>query len=155
MSIDVLKNKNRPIRLLLVEDNRGDVILIKRAFLRSQTPYEITVARTGEEALQIVREAPDGAQADMIILDLNLPGLSGHQVLCAIKNHERLRRIPVFILSSSSAEADVVECYNAHANCYIVKPHTLETLCEIADRIEAFWFSLAVLPNGESGKQAA
>ncbi len=149
MSIATLEEKHRPVRLLLVEDNKGDVLLIKRAFSRSPIPHEITVARTGEEALSILNSHPMDDQSDMILLDLNLPGISGHEVLRTVKNHERHKRIPVFVLSSSRAAEDVVSSYEAHANCYLVKPHDLETLEEITHRIGEFWFSLAVLPNGE------
>lgn len=149
MSIDTTRIRSRPIRLLLVEDNKGDVILFRRAFGNCNIPLDITVARTGEEMLQLLDERPGVQIPDIIVLDLNLPGLSGHQALRAIKADERLRRIPVFILSSSLAESDVTSCYDAHANCYIVKPYGLENLSDIAKRIGQFWFSLAVLPDTE------
>lgn len=150
MSIATLEEKNRPVRMLLVEDNKGDVLLIKRAFSLSTIPHEITVARTGEEALAILDSHPMDDQSDMILLDLNLPGISGHEVLRTIKSHERHKRIPVIVMSSSRAVEDVVNSYEAHANCYLVKPHDLETLEEITQRIGEFWFSLSVLPNGET-----
>lgn len=155
MSISTLEEKQRPVRMLLVEDNKGDIMLIKRAFAQSAIPHEIIVARTGEEALEQLDSRPMDNQADMILLDLNLPGISGHEVLHTVKSHERHKRIPVFVLSSSSASDDVVRCYEAHANCYLVKPHSLETLKEITYRIGQFWFSLAVLPNGETRRYAA
>ncbi len=141
-----------PIRLMLVEDNRGDVLLFKRAMQRAEIPHELIVAPTGEKALRLVREAADGEQVDMIILDLNLPGLNGHQVLAVLKAHEDYRRIPVFILSSSEAPEDVVAGYNEYANCYIVKPHDLEKLNEIVQCISNFWYSLAA-PSQKTGRR--
>jgi chemotaxis family two-component system response regulator Rcp1 len=155
MSISTLEEKQRPVRMLLVEDNKGDIMLFKRAFAQSAIPHEITVARTGEEALEQLDSRPMDDQSDMILLDLNLPGMSGHEVLRAVKAHERHKRIPVFVLSSSRAPEDVVSSYEQHANCYLVKPHDFDALKEITHRIGQFWFSLAVLPNGETRRYVA
>lgn len=149
MSISTLEEKQRPVRMLIVEDNKGDIVLIKRAFSQSNIQYEITVARTGEEAIDVLNNCHINDQMDMIILDLNLPGMSGHEVLQVLKNNEHYKHIPVFVLSSSRAIEDVVTSYEEHANCYLVKPHSLDMLREIIHRIGQFWFSLAVLPNGE------
>jgi len=154
MSVLPLQHRQRPMRLLLVEDNRGDVMLLKRAFTQSNIPHEITIARTGEEALAIVNTAQPHTSADIIILDLNLPGLSGLEVLQALKNDAQHQSIPIFVLSSSRAQADVVESYQSHANCYLVKPHDLDSLCEIVERIGQFWYALAVLPSHESKARA-
>lgn len=149
MSISTLEEKQRAVRMLIVEDNKGDIMLIKRAFSQSNIPHEITIARTGEEAMDVLNSSNISHQVDMIILDLNLPGMSGHEVLQVLKNNEHYKHIPVFVLSSSRAIEDVVTSYEEHANCYLVKPHSLEMLREIIHRIGQFWFSLAVLPNGE------
>jgi CheY-like chemotaxis protein len=149
MSISTLEEKQRPMRMLIVEDNKGDIMLIKRAFSQSNIPHEITIARTGEEALNVLNNSSINHQVDMIILDLNLPGMSGHEVLQILKNNENYKHIPVFVLSSSRAIEDVVTSYEEHANCYLVKPHSLDMLRDIIHRIGQFWFSLAVLPNGE------
>ncbi len=150
MSISTLEERQRPVRMLIVEDNKGDIMLIKRAFSQSNIPHEITVARTGEEALEVLENSHLGNQSDMILLDLNLPGMNGHEVLRSVKTSEHYKHIPVFVLSSSRAIEDVTSCYEEHANCYLVKPHSLDMLREIIHRIGQFWFSLAVLPNGET-----
>lgn len=154
MSIATLEDKHRPVRVLLVEDNKGDVLLIKRAFSLSAIPNVITVARTGEEALSIIDSHPIDSQTDMILLDLNLPGISGHEVLQTIKTHDLHKFIPVFVLSSSRSVEDVVSSYAAYANCYLIKPHDIEALEDITHRIGEFWFSLAVLPNGDAKRHA-
>ena len=137
----------KPIRMLLIEDNKGDALLINRAFSQLDTPYEITVARTGEEALSVL----DGVRSyDYILLDLNLPGINGHEVLQTIKSSERFKHIPVFVLSSSRAQEDVLGSYQAYASCYLVKPHNLDALCEITSSITNFWFSKVLLPDNVS-----
>ena len=151
MSIDTTKNKGRLAEILLVEDNRGDVILAQKAFSKSTIPHNITVAINGLQALEILHrtgEFSEAATPDLILLDLNLPKKSGKDVLAEIKADEKLKRIPVIILSSSRAEVDVVHSYELHANSYILKPSTLEKYGEIVSMIDSFWFSMVILPNG-------
>ena len=151
MSINTTQNKNRPAEILLVEDNRGDVILAQRAFGKASIANHITVANNGMQALEILKRQGDYANAsipDIILLDLNLPKKSGREVLAEIKGDEKLKLIPVIIMSSSRAEIDVVNSYELHANSYIVKPGTLEQYDKVVSTIENFWFSMVILPNG-------
>jgi len=138
----------RPAELLLVEDNYGDVLLAREAFRSAKIRNNLTVARDGEEALRILRR--EGVQAakprpDLILLDLNLPRLDGREVLQAIKADPDLRLIPVIVMTSSKAEADVLKGYQLSASGYIVKPVDFERLQEIVASLEAFWFTVVVL----------
>ena len=153
MTMDTIQQKHRPARILLVEDNHGDVILTRYAFKESKIANEIYAATTGEEALAMLRKEGEHAQfhlPDLILLDLNLPRMSGQDVLEIIKNDSALQHIPVLILSSSQAAQDVVKSYNLHANGYVVKPVNLELFIDMVSKVEQFWFTLVVLPNGES-----
>ncbi len=144
-----VSERSRSAQVLLIEDNHGDAVLTKRAFRRSGMPSEITVAETGEKGLSILRQEGEHADAprpDIILLDLNLPYMHGQDVLKAVKEDPALRRIPVIVLSSSSADSDVAGCYDRHANGYITKPITTDTYDEIVARIEQYWFGLMQLP---------
>jgi CheY-like chemotaxis protein len=140
----------RPLEVLLVEDNPGDVRLTKEATRGARISNNLSVARSGEEAIAFLRR--DGgfaaaARPDIIILDLNLPRKNGQQVLAEIKADERIRRIPVVILTTSSAQRDIVGSYDLHANCYITKPLELEEFTHVINVIEGFWLSMVQLPN--------
>ena len=155
MTADTLAEKHRPARILLVEDNKGDVLLTKRAFKEGRFANEIIVARTGEEALMHLRKEGEysGSKApDIILLDLNLPQMSGQDVLKIIKDDPQLKHIPVVILSSSKANQDVVKSYSLHANGYIVKPVSLESFTEVVKKIEQFWFTVVVMPEPDLSK---
>lgn len=150
MTIASAIDKQRPAQVLLVEDNLGDAMLTKRAFKSAKISNELTVAKSGEEALAILLKEGDYSTApmpDLILLDLNLPQLSGQDVLDFIKNNENLKHIPVIVLSSSKAEQDVIKSYNLHANGYVVKPIGIDNFNEVIQKIEAFWFTLVVMPD--------
>lgn len=150
MTANTVQNRNRPARVLLVEDNHGDVILTRRAFQESKIANQLHVATTGEEAIAMLSKEGKWAEMetpDLILLDLNLPMMSGQEVLRFIKGAENLRHVPVIILSSSSAEEDVVKSYNLHANGYIVKPVNLGNFNEVVLKLEQFWFTLVVMPD--------
>ena len=147
---NLLIREGRPAEILLVEDNRGDVLLASRAFRDAQIENNLTVAGTGEQALEILRGEGDYAgrrPPDMILLDLNLPRMSGQDFLAIIKADPRFRSIPVIILSSSEADADIKGSYGQHANAYIVKPVSLEKFKAVVASIEQFFFMLVVLPG--------
>ena len=146
---NLLIREGRPAEILLVEDNRGDVLLASRAFRDAQFENHLSVAETAEKALAMLRAilAENLALPDIILLDLNLPGMSGRELLAIIKGDEGLRHIPVIILSSSAAESDVNGSYDRHANAYIVKPVDLEKFRQVISSIEQFFFILAVLPS--------
>lgn len=139
----------RPIELLLVEDNPGDVRLTQEALREGKVRNHLHVAADGFEALAFLRREAQYANApqpDLILLDLNLPKKSGREVLAEIKADPALRRIPVVILTVSKAEEDVLKSYNLHANCYITKPVDLDQFIEVVKSIEDFWLTVVVLP---------
>ena len=147
-----LTERARSAQVLLIEDNRGDAVLTRRAFKRAKIPSDIVVAETGEQGLSILRREGEHAQAvrpDLILLDLNLPSMHGQDFLATVKDDPKLRSIPVIILSSSSADNDVTACYDRHANGYITKPISSETFDDVITRIENYWFNLMQLPSDE------
>jgi two-component system, chemotaxis family, response regulator Rcp1 len=142
--------ESRPIEVLLVEDNPGDVRLTREALRDSKVLSNLTVARDGEEALAYLRR--EGAfhaatRPDLILLDLNLPRRDGREVLEAIKAEPALRTIPVVILTSSEAERDIARAYELNANCYITKPVDLDQFITVVRAIEDFWFTVVKLPR--------
>ncbi len=150
MKVDTIQHKGRPAEILLVEDNHGDVLLTKKAFKQAKIANNITVAKNGEEAMQILRREGVYADAhlpDLILLDLNLPKKSGKDVLQEIKSDDLLKHIPVVVLTSSRAELDVVKTYDLHANSYIIKPVNLQKFSEIVASIERYWFTIVVLTD--------
>lgn len=139
----------RPIEILLVEDNPGDVRLTKEALKEGKVVNVLNTVENGEEALAYLRRQGSYAQTtrpDLILLDLNLPRKSGQEVLAEIKDDPDLRRIPVVILTVSEAEQDIIKSYNLHANCYITKPVNLEQFMEVIKTIEDFWLTVVMLP---------
>lgn len=141
---------NKPVEILLVEDNPGDVELTKIAFKKGKIANNISVAEDGERAMDFLHKRGDFIDAitpDIIFLDLNLPKKDGRQVLEEIKADEKLKLIPVCIMTSSSAERDVVQGYGLHANCYLIKPVGIEEFVTIVSAIENFWFSVVIYPD--------
>jgi two-component system, chemotaxis family, response regulator Rcp1 len=139
----------RPIEILLVEDNPGDVRLTQEALREGKVRNHLHVAADGVEAMSFLRREGQHAHApqpDLILLDLNLPKKSGREVLADIKEDPELRRIPVVILTVSKAEEDVLKSYNLHANCYITKPVNLDQFLEVVKSIEDFWLTVVMLP---------
>jgi chemotaxis family two-component system response regulator Rcp1 len=140
----------RPVEILLVEDNPGDVRLTIEALRDSKVRNSLRVARDGVEALAYLRREGPFASAvrpDLILLDLNLPRKDGRQVLSEIKSDLNLRTIPVVILTTSRAEQDVVRSYELQANCYITKPVDLEQFMTVVKSIEDFWLAIVTLPH--------
>ncbi len=138
----------RPIEILLVEDNPGDVRLTQEALGEAKVRNNLAVAKDGVEALRYLRrETPfeDATRPDLILLDLNLPRKDGREVLAEIKADPDLRRLPVVVLTTSSAEKDVLESYNLYANCYITKPVDLDQFVRIVSSIEDFWLTIVKL----------
>jgi two-component system response regulator len=138
------------IHMLVVEDNPGDVELIRLAFKHSRVANRIDVVEDGEEALQYVRRSGRFAgvrRPDLIILDLNLPKVDGREVLEAIKADSRLKDIPVIVLTTSYAQHDVTYAYEHYANCYLTKPADVEEFLKKVRAIETFWLTLVRLPN--------
>ncbi len=141
---------NNPIEILLVEDNPGDVRLIKEVFKDAKIYNSMQVAFDGEAALQILRKEgvyENSSRPDLILLDLNLPKKDGREVLKEIKVDEELKCIPVVILTTSNAEEDLIETYKMNANCYITKPVDLDQFINVVESIENFWLSIVKLPT--------
>jgi len=140
----------RSLHVLLVEDNEGDVRLIKEAFSESKIDKKFTVAKDGEDALNYLYKRGDYANTqrpDIILLDINLPRKNGFEVLEKIKGDPDLKRIPVIMLSSSSSEDHVTKSYDLSANCYVTKPVDFDEYTEAVKIIEDFWFQMAKLPG--------
>jgi CheY-like chemotaxis protein len=140
----------RPVQILLVEDNPGDVGLTLEALKEATLPNKLTVVKNGADALSLLRrqgQYAGAARPDLILLDLNLPKKDGRKVLAEIKGDDSLKRIPVVILTTSEDEQDVLESYNLHANCYIVKPLDLDRFITVVKSIEDFWLRIVVLPK--------
>jgi two-component system, chemotaxis family, response regulator Rcp1 len=137
------------IEILLVEDNPGDIRLIQEAFKEGKVSSHLNITRDGEQALAYLRQEGEYAQSPrpaFIILDLNLPRKDGREVLAEIKKDNKLRQIPVVILSTSTSTEDVRYAYDLHANCYVPKPLDMETLVAFGKTLEEFWLSTAILP---------
>ncbi len=139
----------KPIEILLVEDSPGDVRLTKEALKEGKVLNNLFVAKDGVEAIEFLRHAGQFANAvrpDLILLDLNLPRKSGIEVLEEIKSDPSLKRIPVVILTVSTADEDIIKSYNLHANCYIKKPVELGPFMGVVQAIEDFWLTIVKLP---------
>ena len=139
----------KPIEILMVEDNLGDIRLAKEALAEAKVRNNMAVAEDGEEAMGILRREGKYAEAprpDLILLDLNLPKKDGREVLSEIKDDPQLRRIPVVVLTTSQAEQDIVKSYDLHANAYVVKPVELNRFIDVVKAVDSFWFTVVVLP---------
>lgn len=139
----------KPVEILLVEDNPGDVRLTLEVFKDAKMRNTINTVPDGVEAMEYLRNQGKYAKAakpDLILLDLNLPRKDGREVLAEIKADEALRRIPVVILTISKADEDVLKSYNLHANCYITKPVDLRQFIKVVTSIEDFWLAVVKLP---------
>jgi chemotaxis family two-component system response regulator Rcp1 len=139
----------RPIEILMVEDNPGDVRLTVEALKEGKVRNNFYTVADGEEAMKFLRrEGPYGQmpRPDLVLLDLNLPKKNGREVLAEIKADHELKRIPVVILTVSEAEQDILKSYNLHANCYITKPVNLEQFIQVVRSIEDFWLTVVMLP---------
>jgi chemotaxis family two-component system response regulator Rcp1 len=139
-----------PIQVLLVEDNPADVRLTRMALAGGAVRKQVSLAEDGDAAIAFLRQQGPYAAAprpDLILLDLNLPGKSGHEVLAMIKQDEELRTIPTVVLSTSDREQDIRRSYELAANCFVTKPIGLERYLQAMRRIEAFWMETATLPS--------
>jgi CheY-like chemotaxis protein len=140
----------KPIEVLLVEDDPGDVVLIIEAFEHNKVNNRLQVVADGVEALQYLRCEPPFEQCttpDLILLDLNLPRKDGREVLAEVKADERLRRIPVVVLTTSKAEEDVLRSYDLHANAYVTKPVDFDRFIDVVRQIDEFFVSVVKLPK--------
>lgn len=140
----------KPAEILLVEDNPADVRLTMEVLKDAKLCNNISVVNDGVQALDFLYRRGDygsAARPDIILLDLNLPRLDGREVLERVKGDDSLKHIPVVVLTTSSAEQDILKSYALHANCYITKPVDLEQFTKVVTSIEEFWFSIVKLPG--------
>jgi CheY-like chemotaxis protein len=145
----LVSRSGRPIEILLVEDNAPDVRLTQEALKEGKVRNNLAVVSDGVEALDyLYRRGPfaDVTRPDIILLDLNLPRKDGREVLAEIKADPSLRRIPIVVLTTSSAEEDVIKTYDLHVNCYITKPVDMEQFVSVVKAIDSFWFEVVRLP---------
>lgn len=150
-----VSDRGKPIEILVVEDNPGDVRLVVEAFKEGKVWNNLTIVEDGVEAMTFLRKEgkyKNVLHPDLIFLDLNLPKKDGREVLKEIKLDENLRRIPVVVLTTSEAEEDIMKTYNYHANCYITKPVDMDKFIKVIKAIDDFWLTIVKLPpNGMKG----
>ena len=150
MSTDTNLNFS-PVNILLIEDNQADADLAIEALKEAKVTVSLDVVDNGEDALHYLRKENQYANSstpDLILLDLNLPGIDGREVLEIIKSNAELKCIPVVILTTSDAEKDMLRTYNSHANCYIKKPVDFDQFQDTIKQLTDFWFTLVKIPKG-------
>ncbi len=143
------KKNIKHIEILLVEDSPADILITREAFQDARLMNTIHVVEDGVKALEFLRREGTYASAprpDLILLDLNLPRKNGREVLADIKEHDEFKAIPVIVLTTSNADEDILNAYNLHANCYVIKPVGFDNFLKAVQSIENFWFSIVVLP---------
>ncbi len=139
----------QPIEILLVEDNPGDIRLTQEALKEGKIRNKMSIANDGVAAMDFLRKScQDGnfESPDLILLDLNLPRMSGQEMLAEIKADDKLKHIPVIILTTSESEKDILESYNLYANCYITKPIDLDQFIKVVHAVKDFWLTIVKLP---------
>ncbi|WP_337042398.1 response regulator [Emticicia sp. 17c] len=140
----------KSIHILLVEDNEGDVFLTTEAFNESKISNKLSIVRDGWEAIQFLEKKGKYTTAespDLILLDVNLPKMNGHEVLINIKANDKIKHIPVIMLTTSSSEQDIYQSYKNYVNCYITKPIEANDFLKVVSSIENFWISIVELPK--------
>lgn len=147
-----MSGTGKPIEILLVEDSPGDARLVVEALKDGKVQNKLTIVEDGVEAMAFLRKEgryKNASHPDLMLLDLNMPRKDGREVLAEVKSDENLKRIPVVVLTTSEAEADILKSYNLYANCYITKPVNLEQFIKAVKSIEGFWLTVVKLPpNG-------
>jgi CheY-like chemotaxis protein len=140
----------RLIEVLLVEDDPGDVLLTREAFEHQKVANRLHIVNNGEDAIGFLRKQgqyTDAPDPDLVLLDLNLPGMHGREVLAAVKEDPRLQTIPVVVLTTSEAEEDVLRSYQLHANAYVTKPVDFDRFMAVVRAIDEFFVSVVRLPS--------
>ena len=146
-----MENSPKMVDILLVEDNPGDIRLTQEALKEGNLRNTLSVVMDGEEALDFLRRRgkfADSKRPDLILLDLNLPKLNGHEVLAEIKKDEDLRHIPVVVLTTSDDERDITFSYNQFASSYIVKPVSLEKFIKVVAAVKDYWLEIVKFAPG-------
>lgn len=142
--------EHKPIDVLLVEDDPGDVLMTREAFEHNKVRNRLSVVADGVSALEFLRKEGEYADAptpDLILLDLNLPRMDGREVLEALKSDAAMRSIPVVVLTTSEAEEDVVRSYSLHANAYVTKPVDFDRFIDVVRQIDEFFVEVVRLPG--------
>jgi len=140
----------KSIHILVVEDNKGDILLIEEAFEEVKLANEISIITDGEKAIHFLQKKGDYRDEhtpDLVFLDVNLPRKNGHEVLKFIKTNDSLKHIPVIMLTTSSSEKDILKSYKNYVNCYITKPVDVDDFLKAVMSIEEFWINLVQLPT--------
>ena len=143
----------KPIHILLVEDNEGDIFLVTEALEEGKIVNKVSVIKDGKEAIDFLEKKgkyQNAERPDLILLDVNLPKKNGHEVLEHIKSQKNLKQIPVIMLTTSSSEKDISMSYKNHANCFITKPVDVENFLKVVYSIENFWISIVTLPANKN-----
>ncbi|MBD2166548.1 response regulator [Calothrix membranacea FACHB-236] len=143
------EHRLKVLQILLVEDSKSDAVLIAETLCESKFLNKLSIVRDGAEATDYLYKRGkyvDVTRPDLILLDLNLPKKNGRELLAEIKADQNLKTIPIVILTTSSAETDILKSYQLHVNCYLVKPVDLEQFVEVVRSIEHFWLALVELP---------
>jgi CheY-like chemotaxis protein len=143
----------KPINILLVEDSEGDIMLITEALEEGNVSNEINIVKNGWEAMQYLKKVgkyADSKIPDLVLLDVNMPKMNGHEVLSNMKADEQLKHIPVIMLTTSSSEEDVYKAYRNYVNCYITKPHEANKFSELVTTIENFWGTTVRIPHSSN-----
>jgi chemotaxis family two-component system response regulator Rcp1 len=145
-----IETVTKPQILLLVENNKADIYLIKEALKISELPHQIVTARDGMEAMDYLHQAGQYSQVslpDLILLDLNLPKKDGYEVLVEIKCEPKLKDIPLVVLTTSRNEDDILQGYDVNLNCYLTKPRNLQDLFQLSENLKNFWLLTENLPS--------
>ena len=138
----------KSINILLVEDNEGDIVLTTEAFEESRIANLMKVIKDGKEVVDFFESLQDkDSFPDLVLLDINLPKMSGHEVLMYIKNNDKFKHIPVIMLTTSSSEKDILQSYKSHVNCYITKPIDVDDFMKAVTQIENFWINIVTIPK--------
>jgi CheY-like chemotaxis protein len=140
----------KEVHILLVEDNAGDIFLIREALEENKVINKLSVIKDGVEVMDFLRKEKDFGQADtpdLILLDINLPKKNGLEILEEIKTHEEFKKIPVIILTTSASATDISESYRRYANCFITKPVEAQSFLKVITSIENYWIKIVTLPN--------
>jgi CheY-like chemotaxis protein len=146
----MMMTTGRVLSVLLVDDDEGDLLMIQEALDSGTAAHEIHVAHDGQEALDFLRRQGrfgDAPRPDLVLLDLNMPRMDGRQVLAAVKVDQELRKIPIVVLTTSRAPADIASSYDLHANAYVTKPMSLDDLTAVVKGIDDFFGGIADLPR--------
>ncbi len=149
-----MDNWGKPIEILLIEDNEGDIILTGKALEEGKISNNLHVCRNGQQGLDFLfkRGVYEGVVTpDIVLLDLNMPGISGQEVLEQIKKTNGINTIPVVVLTTSESQKDIQESYQLHANSYIKKPVDFEQFVEVVKQIQSYWFTIVKFPSRDGG----